>query len=56
MICTIIILLILVINLTIVAVKHGQIKDQLRYNFWIELIATIIIVLLYWGAGLFDKF
>ena len=55
MICTIIILLLLAINLTIVAIKHGEIKEN-KYNFPTVLIATIIIILLYWGAGLFDKF
>jgi len=55
MICTFIILFLIVFNLGINAAKHGQPKDD-TYNFWYNLIATIIVLLLYWGAGLFDKF
>lgn len=56
MICTIIILLLLAVNLSIAAIKHGEIKENIRYDFPTELIATIITILLCWGAGLFDKF
>lgn len=55
MICTIIILCLFIVNLTINAIKHGEFREG-KYNFWVELVSTIILLLLYWGAGLFDKF
>lgn len=55
MICTFIILFLIVFNLGVHAAKHGQ-GQYKEYNFWHNLIATIIVLLLYWGAGLFDKF
>lgn len=55
MICTIIILCLFAANLTVSACKHGEFRES-KYNFWVELVSTIILLLLYWGAGLFDKF
>lgn len=55
MICTIIILFILAVNLGVELGKHGEPKNN-RYNFWMALVATVLNLLLYWGAGLFDNF
>ena len=55
MICTIIILFILAVNLGVELGKHGELKNK-RYNFWLALVATVLNLLLYWGAGLFDNF
>ena len=55
MICTIIILFILAVNLGVELGKNGEPKNT-RYNFWLTLVATVLNLLLYWGAGLFDNF
>ena len=55
MIATIILLVIIVLNLGVVLAKHGE-PQKGNYNFWSELIATIILMVLYYYAGLFDNF
>ena len=54
MIATFIILAFLVANLAIALVKHGESKG--KFNFWIELFAVAVSLVLYYYAGLFDKF
>ena len=54
MIATFIILSLLVANLAIALVKHGESKGE--FNFWVELLAVAISLVLYYYAGLFDKF
>ena len=54
MIATFIILSFLVANLAIALVKHGESKGE--FNFWVELFAVAITLVLYYYAGLFDKF
>lgn len=55
MICTIIILFILAVNLVSAFGKHGE-QRNVRYNFWSTLGVTVLNLLLYWGAGLFENF
>lgn len=55
MICTIIILTLTVLNLGIHLAKHGE-KTESRYNFIVQLIATIVMCALFYGAGMFDCF
>ncbi len=35
--------------------KHGENKNN-KYNAWISMITLIINIILYYYAGLFDKF
>ena len=55
MIATIILLCILFINLGIELANHGKPKEG-KYSFWGKLIAVIINLILFYYAGLFDKF
>ncbi len=55
MIATIILLVINILELGIVLAKHGEPKEG-NYNFWVELTAAIILMVLYYYAGLFDNF
>lgn len=55
MVATIIILCLMVVNLRITATKHGELKKG-KINFWIKLFGTIIQLILFYYAGLFDKF
>lgn len=55
MIASIIILALLGMSLGISLAKHGQPKEG-KYNFWLQLFATIIELILFYSAGLFDKF
>jgi hypothetical protein len=41
-------------SLCMAAVKHGESRDD--YNGWISLVAFILVMLLYWWAGLFTVF
>jgi hypothetical protein len=54
MICTLLIIAFMFIGLGISLGMHG--KPRPEYNFWVQLFSTVISFLLYWGAGLFDKF
>ena len=36
--------------------KHGEDKGKGKWNFWSSLIATALMLWLYYEAGLFDKF
>ena len=58
MISTIIILVLMTLGLGLSLGKHGERKpDNLCvYNFWIDLIRVIIWMILFYYAGLFDKF
>lgn len=55
MVATIIILCLMVVNLGITATKHGELKKG-KINFWIKLFGTIVQLILFYYAGLFDKF
>ena len=55
MIATIIILVVMGIQTGIELASHGEIQER-RYNFWTRLIGNIILLLLYYYSGLFDKF
>lgn len=55
MVATIILLAILFINLGIELANHGKPVER-DYSFWKKLIAVIINLLLFYYAGLFDKF
>lgn len=54
MIATIIILILLVFNLGYAIAKHGEPREN--WNGWVYFIFTIISLILYYYAGLFDKF
>jgi len=54
MISTIIIIALQLIGLGYVFAKHGQPKEG-NYNGWFQLISFLIIMWLYYEAGLFDK-
>lgn len=54
MIATIILLILLMIGLGIAIGKHGE--DRGKYNAWVTLISVIIDLILFYYAGLFDKF
>ena len=55
MVATIILLAILFINLGIELANHGKPRGG-NYSFWGKLIAVIINLVLFYYAGLFDKF
>ena len=55
MIATIILLAILFINLGIEMANHGKPRGG-KHSFWGKLVAVIINLLLFYYAGLFDKF
>lgn len=55
MIATIIILCLMAVGLGIDAAKHGESRKG-NINFWITLFADILNLILYYYAGLFDKF
>lgn len=55
MIATIILLVIMCIGLGVSLAKHGQEREE-TYNFWFTLFLCIIELVLYYYAGLFDKF
>lgn len=55
MIATIILLVIMCMGLGISLAKDGQEKEG-TYNFWLTLFLCIIELVLYYYAGLFDKF
>lgn len=55
MIATIILLVLQILELGIALAKHGEPKEG-DYNFWAELIAVLILIVLYYHAGLFDNF
>ena len=55
MVATIILLAILFINLGIELAYHGKPRIG-KYSFWGKLIAVIINLVLFYYAGLFDKF
>ncbi len=55
MIAAIIILCGLAISLGSDIARHGQPKEGV-HNAWVDLIATVIVLGLYYWAGLFDVF
>ena len=55
MIATIILLSLELISLTISLVKHGEPKEG-EYNFWHQLIAFILVIVLLYFANVFDNF
>ena len=55
MIATIILLTIMCIKTGVVLAKHGEYYEGC-YNFWLKLFADIIILTLYYYAGLFNNF
>ena len=55
MVATIILLCILFIKLGIELANHGEPREG-EYSFWKKLIAVIINLVLFYYAGLFDKF
>lgn len=50
-----IILVLVFLNLGISLAQHGQYRLE-RHNFWLTLFSTIIQLVLYYYAGLFDCF
>lgn len=55
MIATIILLAIMFIDLGIHIAKHGEYRND-RYNSWVALLATIIELVLFYYAGIFNNF
>ena len=55
MIATIILLVFNFLSLGYALAKHGEPKEE-NYNFWVELTVAIILMVLYYYAGLFDNF
>lgn len=55
MIATIIILCLMAADLGMAAIKHGELKEG-KINFWITLFGAIVQLILFYYAGLFDKF
>jgi len=55
MIYAIIWLMLIAMGLGITLIKHGEPKKE-KYNFWVQLIASSIEILLLWGAGIFENF
>ena len=55
MVATIIILCLIAADLGMAATKHGELKKG-KINFWIKLFGTIVQLILFYYAGLFDKF
>lgn len=55
MIATIILLSLELISLGICLAKHGEPKRG-EYNFWYQLIAFIIVIVLLYFAGVFNNF
>ena len=55
MIATLILLALIVYNLGINIVKNGKPKDG-EYNYVSAFVATIITLVLYYYAGMFDNF
>ena len=55
MVASIIILFLIVFNLGMEIVQHKKEKEG-RHNFWITLASSIIALILYYSAGLFNNF
>lgn len=55
MICTIILLVLVIANFGFECGKDGQTKES-EYSWVSSLIATVITIALFYGAGMFDKF
>jgi hypothetical protein len=55
MIATLIILIFMFGDFFVAFAKHGENKNN-KYNAWISMITLIINIILYYYAGLFDKF
>ena len=55
LIATLILICLMAIGLGMALAKHGEPKKE-RWNFWVQFIATIIEVILFYYAGLFDVF
>lgn len=47
-----ILIIALMINLGIVLGKHGEYNTE-RYNFWLQLLSTVITIIILYNAGLF---
>lgn len=58
MVACIIILILMVMRLTIHLVKHNELREGVdaTYNFWVALISTMIELVLYYFAGMFNCF
>lgn len=55
MIATIILLALELISLGIHLAKHGEPREG-KYNFWYQLIAFIVVLVLLYFAGVFNNF
>ena len=55
MIATIILLVIMCMKTGVDLAKHGEHYEK-RYNFWLRLFANVILLTLYYYAGLFNNF
>lgn len=55
MVATIILLIMMGIEFGIHLVKHDEPRTD-RYNVWVALLSTALMLLLYYYAGLFDNF
>lgn len=55
MIATFIILVLLALNLGFNIINHDKPKDG-KYSFYNAFISTIILLILYYYSGMFDKF
>ena len=55
MICKLVLLALLVFDLTLECVKHGE-STVKEYNGFIALLSVAITLALFYGAGLFDNF
>lgn len=55
MIATIILLSLELISLGIYLAKHGEPRTD-EYNFWHQLIAFIVVIVLLYFAGVFNNF
>lgn len=54
MVATIILICLIAMGLGIAMAKHGEPRP--KYNFWTTLISTIVELILYYYAGLFNNF
>ncbi len=45
-----------IVSLTINAVKHGEIKKESKYDFWVSLTTILIIATFLYFLGFFDGF
>ena len=55
MIATILIVLIMTLRLGVHLAKHGE-EVEKKFNFFRQLLVFVVNVLVFYAAGLFDKF